>query len=120
MERARGRQWRAGWYRVRLAGDERVVLPVEPEGRRHVYHLFVVRLRDRERVRQYLTEEGIGVGLHYPIPLHLQDAYRGLEWNTGDFPEAERAAAAILSLPMFPHLTEDQVDCVCGALKRVM
>lgn len=110
----------ARWYLECLAGDERVVLPMEPEGRRHVYHLFVVRLRDRERVRQYLTEEGIGVGLHYPIPLHLQDAYRGLEWNTGDFPEAERAAAAILSLPMFPHLTEDQVDCVCGALKRVM
>ena len=110
----------AQWYTERLAGDERVVLPVEPEDRRHVYHLFVVRLRDREKARQYLSDEGIGVGLHYPIPLHLQDAYRGLEWNTGDFPETERAAASILSLPMFPHLTEDQVDFVCSALKRVM
>jgi dTDP-4-amino-4,6-dideoxygalactose transaminase len=112
---ARRRQ-AAQWYRERLAGDERIVLPVEPAGRSHVYHLFVVRLPDRERARQELAEQGIGVGLHYPVPLHLQAAYQNMGWRAGDFPEAERAAAQILSLPMFPHISEAQVDHVCRAL----
>jgi dTDP-4-amino-4,6-dideoxygalactose transaminase len=111
------RQQVARWYRERLAGDERMILPVEPEDRTHVYHLFVVRLPDRQRAYQELAEQGIGVGLHYPIPLHLQAAYRDMGWRTGDFPEAEQAAASILSLPMFPHLTEEQVDHVCNVLQ---
>ncbi len=110
----------AGWYRARLAGDERIVLPVEPAGRTHVYHLFVVRLPDRERARVALAAQGVGVGLHYPIPLHLQEAYRDLGWRAGDFPESEAAAATVLSLPMFPHITEEQVDHVCSALKAVL
>ncbi len=114
------RRQAAQWYRERLAGDERIVLPVEPAGCRHVYHLFVVRLPDREKVRVALSERGIGVGLHYPIPLHLQVAYRDLGWKPGDFPESEAAAYSILSLPMFPHITEEQVDLVCGALKDVL
>jgi len=112
-----GRRRAAQWYRERLANDERIVLPVEPAGRSHVYHLFVIRLPDREQVRRDLAEQGIGVGLHYPIPLHRQVAYRSLNWCEGDFPESERAAASILSLPMFPHLTEEQVDYVCAALR---
>lgn len=62
----------------RLADNERIVLPVEPAGRKHVYHLFVVQLPDREKAHQTLPNRGIGVGLHYPIPLHLQAAYRDL------------------------------------------
>jgi dTDP-4-amino-4,6-dideoxygalactose transaminase len=114
------RRQAARWYRERLAGDERIVLPIEPEGRRHVYHLFVIRLPDREKASQELTEHGIGVGMHYPIPLHLQAAYRDMGWREGDFPESERAAASILSLPMFPHITEEQVDYVCGVLKSCL
>lgn len=110
------RRQAARWYCERLAGNEQVILPVEPTGRAHVYHLFVVRLPDRERVRHALSEQGIGVGLHYPIPLHLQAAYRDMGWHAGDFPEAEAAAASILSLPMFPHITEAQVDVVCSHL----
>ena len=110
------RRWAAQWYRERLSGDERIVLPVEPEDRTHVYHLFVVRVPDRERMRRDLAEQGIGVGLHYPIPLHLQQAYQNLGWREGDFPETERAAESILSLPMFPHITEEQVDYVCSTL----
>lgn len=110
----------AGWYRERLAGDERIVLPVEPAGRKHVYHLFVVRLPDREAVRSALSERGIGVGLHYPIPLHLQAAYENLGWTEGDFPESEAAAKSVLSLPMFPHITEEQVDFVCHALREAL
>jgi dTDP-4-amino-4,6-dideoxygalactose transaminase len=106
----------AQWYRERLSGDERIILPVEPEDRTHIYHLFVVRVPDRERTRRYLSEQNIGVGLHYPIPLHLQTAYRDVGWREGDFPETERAAASILSLPMFPHITEEQIDYVCSAL----
>jgi dTDP-4-amino-4,6-dideoxygalactose transaminase len=110
----------AQWYRERLTGDERIVLPVEPAGRTHVYHLFVVRLPDRERARQELTDSGIGVGLHYPIPLHLQAAYRNMGWRAGDFAESERAAKSCLSLPMFPHITEAQVDYVCQALVKCL
>jgi dTDP-4-amino-4,6-dideoxygalactose transaminase len=106
----------AQWYRERMSGDERIVLPSEPEARTHVYHLFVVRVPDRVRARRELAGQGIGVGLHYPIPLHLQSAYRDMGWREGDFPETERAAASIISLPMFPHITEEQVDYVCSAL----
>lgn len=106
----------AQWYRERLVGDERIGLPVEPDDRTHVYHLFVVRLPDRDRAKAALSERGIGVGLHYPLPLHLQAAYRDLGLRAGDFPESEAAAASILSLPMFPHITEDQVDYVCAQL----
>ena len=113
---ARRRQ-AAAWYRARLAGDDRIVLPVVPEDRTHVYHLFVVRLPDREVTRRRLSDRGIGVGLHYPVPLHLQAAYRDFGWRTGDFPKSEVAATSILSLPMFPHITEEQVDHVCEALK---
>jgi len=108
----------AGWYRERLAGDEAIVLPTEPQDRTHVYHLFVVRLADRDRTRQELSAQGIGVGLHYPVPLHLQPAYSDQGWQQGDFPESEAAAASVLSLPMFPHITEEQVERVCDLLRR--
>lgn len=112
------RRQAAGWYRKRLEGDERIILPFEPEGRKHVYHLFVVRLPDRELIREKLAERGIGVGLHYPLPLHLQPAYRHMGWFKGDLPETEAAADSILSLPMFPHITEEQVDYICSTLKK--
>jgi dTDP-4-amino-4,6-dideoxygalactose transaminase len=115
-----GRRQAARWYQERLAEDERIVLPVEPEGSKHVYHLFVVRLRDRDAAQQYLSEHGIGAGLHYPIPLHLQEAYSEMGGKQGDFPETEAAATTILSLPMFPHITEEQVDYVCQVLKEFL
>ncbi|HEY9074069.1 MAG TPA: DegT/DnrJ/EryC1/StrS family aminotransferase [Desulfobaccales bacterium] len=115
-----GRRRAAAWYRERLAGDPRIILPQEPSGRKHVYHLFVVRLADRERARQHLASQGIGVGLHYPIPLHLQEAYRDLGGKPGDFSESEAAASSILSLPMYPHLTEEQVDYICRCLKSLL
>jgi dTDP-4-amino-4,6-dideoxygalactose transaminase len=110
----------AVWYRERLAGDDRIVLPTEPANARHVYHLFVVQLPDREKARRRLSEGGIGVGLHYPIPLHLQNAYQDLGYRQGDFPVAENLSATTLSLPMFPHLSEEQVDYVCTALKEAI
>jgi len=79
-------------------------LPHVPEWSRPVYHLYVVRVQERERVQEQLTSAGIGTGIHYPIPLHLSKAYEGLFLRAGEFPVAERAAAEILSLPMFPGL----------------
>lgn len=114
------RRQAAAWYRQRLEQDERIVLPHEPNGRFHVYHLFVVQLPDRETVRQKLTEQGIGLGLHYPLPLHLQPAYQGWGWQPGQFTATETAANHLLSLPMFPHLTEDQVDHVCRVLLNAL
>jgi dTDP-4-amino-4,6-dideoxygalactose transaminase len=114
------RRQAAEWYRQGLGDDDRVILPTVPEGREHVYHLYVVRVPDRDRVREALAERGISCGMHYPIPLHLQQAYRDLGYQEGDLPETEASAASILSLPMFPHLTEDMVAYVCENIKDVL
>lgn len=89
--------------------EDSVVVPVEPEWSKSVYHLYVVRAKRREALQQYLTEQGIGTGLHYPIPLHLQKAYAGSGYSPGMFPVTESVSSEILSLPMFPTLREEQV-----------
>ena len=91
--------------------------PHEPSWSRAVYHLYVVRTSDREGLMAFLKEGGIGTGIHYPIPLHLQKAYRSLNYLPGDFPITERAAAAIVSLPMFPTLTSEQQARVVNAVR---
>jgi dTDP-4-amino-4,6-dideoxygalactose transaminase len=85
-----------------------VVLPFEPDWAKAVYHLYVVRIPDREGLMRHLAEAGIGTGIHYPVPLHLQKAYEHLGYRDGDFPVTEAAAREIVSLPMFPQLTGDQ------------
>ena len=110
----------AAWYQKYLQDIEEVILPIVPLGRVHVYHLYVIRIRDRERIRQALVEQGIGCGLHYPIPLHLQKAYSDLGYKQGDFPVAEESAETILSLPMFPHLTEEMVKFVSKAIRELI
>jgi dTDP-4-amino-4,6-dideoxygalactose transaminase len=84
--------------------NEVVVLPYEPSWSKPVYHLYVVRVPDREDLQTCLAGENIGTGIHYPIPLHLQKAYAGLGFQEGSFPVAEKVALEILSLPMFPGL----------------
>jgi dTDP-4-amino-4,6-dideoxygalactose transaminase len=88
--------------------DGAVVTPCEPSWSRAVYHLYVVRTADREGLMEHLKKAGIGTGIHYPIPLHLQKAYASMQHSLGDFPVAEKAAATIVSLPMFPQLTSGQ------------
>lgn len=110
----------ANHYRSRLGGIAGLELPSEPEDTRSVYHLYVVHLDDRDRVQEVLTEAGIGTGLHYPIPIHLQDAYRALGHEEGAFPNAEWSASHLLSLPMFPELSDEQIDQVCDALITAM
>lgn len=102
------RRERAGRYAELLAANEAVVLPYEPAWSRSVCHLYVIRTADRSGMMNHLKMAGIGSGIHYPIPLHLQQAYADLKYRRGDLPLAERAAAEIISLPMFPHLTGEQ------------
>jgi dTDP-4-amino-4,6-dideoxygalactose transaminase len=94
-----------------------IVAPFEPEWAKAVYHLYIVRVKNRESLQKKLGDQGVNTGLHYPVPLHLQKAYTHLGYTTGDFPVTEKAAAEILSLPMFPGLTEEQVKRVVAALK---
>jgi dTDP-4-amino-4,6-dideoxygalactose transaminase len=105
------RRQAAALYREVLSGLP-VALPLEPEYAEPVYHLFVVRVEDRERLRQELAAHGVGVGLHYPIPLHLQKAYNYMELWKGSFPNAELSARTLLSLPMHPFLESDQIRAI--------
>jgi dTDP-4-amino-4,6-dideoxygalactose transaminase len=97
-----------------------VVIPYEAPWTKGVYHLYVVRVADRVALQDALVEAGIGTGIHYPIPLHLQKAYAHLGYKKGSFPVTERVASEIISLPMFPQLTTDQQDCVVSAVKRFL
>ena len=90
------------------SGGEVAVLPFEPSWAKAVYHLYVVRVQDRDLLQKQLTEAKIGTGIHYPIPLHLQKAYSGLGYSEGQFPVTERVAAEIVSLPMYPGLDLEQ------------
>jgi dTDP-4-amino-4,6-dideoxygalactose transaminase len=105
---AERRERAATYNRQFAAADAAVILPYEPSWSRAVYHLYVVRCEDRQGMMDQLKKMGIGTGIHYPIPLHLQKAYASLNYRPGDLPVAERVAAEILSLPMFPQLTAEQ------------
>jgi dTDP-4-amino-4,6-dideoxygalactose transaminase len=109
------RRSRAALYR-RLLSDSPVRVPVERAGCRHVYHVFTIRVTDREGTQGRLREHGVATGIHYPIPVHLQPAHADLGYTSGDFPASEEAAAQVLSLPMYPELTDAQVDAVAAAV----
>lgn len=98
--------------------SEVIVPPSEPATSKSVYHVYAVRTRNREDLQKHLTKAGIGTGIHYPIPVHLQAAYASAGWKQGDFPEAEAAADEILSLPMFAGLTQSQQEQVADAIAQ--
>lgn len=102
------RRDRAADYNRLMENHDGISLPYEPEWSHAVYHLYVIRTNDRDGLMRHLKDAGIGTAIHYPIPLHLQKAYNTLNYSAGDFPVAESVTAEILSLPMFPHLTEGQ------------
>jgi dTDP-4-amino-4,6-dideoxygalactose transaminase len=113
----------AGWYRAALNNCSGLILPREaPWTGRHVYHLFVVQLvdHDRDALLQALGRSGVQAIVHYPVPIHLQKAYSTLGHRTGAFANAEAAAKSILSLPMFPEITQDQVGHVADALRSAL
>lgn len=83
----------------------------------HIFHLYVIRIRQRERLIKYLAEKGIATQMHYPLPIHLQPAYKDLGYKKGDFPVAEKIASEILSLPMFPQLKLEEIKYICQEIK---
>lgn len=99
-------------------GPEVVAPPFVPDYIKHVYHLFVIRVKNRSELAKFLAGKEISTALHYPIPLHLQKAYDYLGYKKGDFPKAEKCCDEILSLPMYPEMTEEQVMYVCNAVKN--
>lgn len=117
--------WNAARRRVAAAYGERLadtglILPRELPMRRHVYHLYVVRIADPRALHHYLAERGIGTGFHYPIPIHRLEAYRSLGQPEGAFPVTEMLARSVLSLPMFPEMSEAQIDFVCDQIKAAL
>ncbi len=113
-----GRRRAAGRYDRLLSGSG-VAIPQPLPHNRHVYHVYAIRTPNREAWQEALQARGIQTGIHYPIPVHLLPAYADLGYHAGDFPHAERAAAEVLSLPMFPELTEAQCETVAGAVSEL-
>jgi dTDP-4-amino-4,6-dideoxygalactose transaminase len=114
------RQAHALLYDKLLGGLEEIITPVEAPDNRHVYHVYAVRVQERNQILQSLADRGISCAIHYPIPVHLQEAYRFLGCEEGSFPVAERCAREFLSLPMFPELTHEQIDAVAAELKSCL
>jgi dTDP-4-amino-4,6-dideoxygalactose transaminase len=110
----------AAYYHELLSGLDGVALPLEAGFARSVYHLYVILTDGRDALQKHLGEKGIGTGLHYPLPLHLQKAYAHLGHREGDFPITETAAKRLLSLPMFPELTKEQIAYVAASIKEFM
>jgi dTDP-4-amino-4,6-dideoxygalactose transaminase len=99
-------------YDRALAGLDEVIKPLEESYTRHVYHIYALRVQERDEVMFGLKEKGIQCGVHYPVPVHLQKAYRHLGYEPGAFPISEQSALEFISLPMFPELTEEQIAMV--------
>lgn len=113
-------------YRELLNNLEQIILPVEMPDHKHVYHLYVIKVnvgdrRKNQEVRNnlqaYLQEQKISTGLHYPVPLHMQECFKHLGHKQGDFPETEMLAESGLSLPMYPELSDDQIEYVVSKIK---
>ncbi|MDB5197685.1 MAG: Glutamine--scyllo-inositol transaminase [Flaviaesturariibacter sp.] len=108
----------ATYYNTALKNMGDLILPVSAEGCMHVYHLYVVRTSKRNELQQFLASEGIGSLIHYPIPPHLQQAYHHLNFKKGDFPIAEEIADTCLSLPLFPGMTDNEMEYVSSTIKK--
>jgi dTDP-4-amino-4,6-dideoxygalactose transaminase len=116
----RERREKADAYKEMLATLDDLILPFEPSWARAVYHLFVIQVQDRQELQDHLKDSGIGTGIHYPIPLHLQKAYCILGYSQGDFPVTEKLAPAILSLPMYPQLTRIQQETIAKTTRECL
>jgi len=121
LDRANSERRRvAARYDQLLSGLRDVILPTAANYGQPVYHVYALRVPQRDRVLQELTIRGIGCGIHYPIPVHLQPAYRELGYHRGDFPVSEECAATFLSLPMYPELTDQQIERVARELEACL
>jgi dTDP-4-amino-4,6-dideoxygalactose transaminase len=114
------RRANAARYRALFAdaGLAEVTLPVEAPARTHIYNQFVIRVPERDRLKNHLDAAGIGTEIYYPVPFHLQQCFAGLGYQPGAFPVAEAAATSSLALPIYPELTAAQQSCVVGAIRN--
>lgn len=113
------RRQHAELYNELLAGTK-AITPLEREDVKHVYHLYVIRVKNRDGLQKRLQSRGIAAGTHYPRPLHLQKAYEYLGYGRGDFPVSEKCSQEVISLPMFPELIREEVKEVCEAVKSFL
>ena len=113
------RQQIASWYNEGLKDVEEIILPKVHQNATHVYHLYIIRTTKRDELQQYLTQQGIGTMIHYPMPPHLQEAYSFLGHKKGDFPIAEELANTMLSIPLYPGMTQEQTQQVANAIKQL-
>jgi len=111
------RRTNAKLYAELLKNIPGVSIPAETENSTSVYHLYVIEVDERDELQSHLKDKGIATGIHYPIPIHLQNSFKNLGYQKGDFPIAEKAANRILSLPMFPELTRQQIEYVCATIR---
>jgi dTDP-4-amino-4,6-dideoxygalactose transaminase len=112
------RRHAAKLYCELLKDVKEIKLPEELSYANHVYHLFVIQTPERDELQKFLNDNGVSTGLHYPVPLHLQECFKHLGYNKGDFPETEKLAEECLTLPMFPDLSDEQVKYVCDKVKE--
>ncbi|MFW6065904.1 MAG: DegT/DnrJ/EryC1/StrS family aminotransferase [Planctomycetota bacterium] len=110
------RQANAARYDELLADCEQVVTPAVAEGNTHIYHQYTLRARQRDELRQHLSQKGVAAGVYYPLCLHQQECFASLGYSPGDFPAAEQAAAEVISLPVHPELTDEQVEYVAESI----
>jgi dTDP-4-amino-4,6-dideoxygalactose transaminase len=114
------RRRNAALYNDLLADVEQVTLPREAPYARHIYHVYAIRVPQRDKLLAALREKDIGCAIHYPIPIHLQKAYECMAHGRGSFPVAERCADESLSLPMFAELTTEQIETVAAEIKSFL
>jgi dTDP-4-amino-4,6-dideoxygalactose transaminase len=114
------RRGNAQLYNELLANTDGLITPVEADYARHIYHIYAVRVENRDALMSDLAQKDIGCGIHYPVPIHLQEAYRFLGHEKGSFPVAERCAQELVSLPMFAELTPGQIEQVCREIRSFL
>lgn len=107
-------------YNKLLNDVEGVVIPREADYAKHVYHVYAIRMQNRDELMKFLAEKEISTGIHYPIPVHLQEAYQFLGLGEGSFPVAEKCAKEFVSLPMFPELDDAQIEFTVEQIKQFM
>ena len=109
----------AALYTQLLSGVRGVIVPKEMDYARHVYHIYAIRVKKRDAFMNSLAEKGVNCGIHYPVPIHLQDAYSSLGLKKGSFPVAEKCADEFVSLPMFAELTKEQIEYIATVIKQL-
>ena len=114
------RRKNAQLYNKLLADEDAVITPLETDLTRHIYHIYAIRVKNRDELINVLAQENIFCGIHYPVPIHLQDAYKFLGYRTGSFPVTEKCVKELVSLPMFPELSREQIEKVTHEIKSFL